>query len=217
MTYANGETVNPISSTNGSPVHTESGCSGGGTSGTLRNDDTDDGCKWFVLRDLSRANAKMPGYKILEEKGIRFFTPMHTVVKEKDGRKMRVREPIMKTLLFAFSTKEILDTVTLKHRTLQFRYVYGRKITDPMVVPKAEMERFIHAVEASKSEPVYYSIDEVTPDMYGKQVHIVGGHYDGYTGRLLRMKGSKVKRLIVELRGLFIAGVEIDAEYIRFV
>ena len=217
MICDSGETANPISSTNSSPVHTESGCSSNGTGSTVRNDDTDDGCKWFVLRDLSRANAKMPGYKILEEEGVRFFTPMHTVVKEKDGRKIRIREPIMKTLLFAFSTKEILNIVTLKYRTLQFRYVYGRKISDPMVVPKAEMERFIRAVESSKSEPVYYSIDEITPDKYGKEVRIAGGKLDGYTGRLLHMKGSKVKRLIVELKGLFIAGVEIEAEYLSFV
>lgn len=34
---------------------------------------TDD---WFVLRDLTRPNAKRPAYRLLEEKGIEIFTPM---------------------------------------------------------------------------------------------------------------------------------------------
>ena len=32
---------------------------------------TDD---WFVLRDLTRPNAKRPAYRLLEEKGIVIFT-----------------------------------------------------------------------------------------------------------------------------------------------
>lgn len=32
---------------------------------------TDD---WFVLRDLTRPNAKRPAYRLLEEKGIEIFT-----------------------------------------------------------------------------------------------------------------------------------------------
>nr|WP_172618142.1 hypothetical protein [Parabacteroides distasonis] len=31
---------------------------------------------WFVLRDLTRPNAKRPAYRLLEEKGIEVFTPM---------------------------------------------------------------------------------------------------------------------------------------------
>ena len=29
---------------------------------------------WFVLRDLTRPNAKRPAYRLLEEKGIEVFT-----------------------------------------------------------------------------------------------------------------------------------------------
>ena len=44
---------------------------------------------------------------------------------------------------------------------------------------------------------------------------IVGGRLDGYEGRLKTTRGSRVKRLIVELPGLLAAGVEVDAQYIR--
>ena len=36
-----------------------------------------------------------------------------------------------------------------------------------------------------------------------------------YEGRLLSIRGSRVKRLIVEIPGLLVAAVEVDPEYIR--
>ena len=32
--------------------------------------------KWYVMRDLKRANAKHPAYKILGEMNMKIFTPM---------------------------------------------------------------------------------------------------------------------------------------------
>ncbi len=180
-------------------------------------DKTPDKNLWFVLRDLSRPNANIPGYKLLEKEEIKFFTPMHFVIKKKNGKNTRIKEPVLRSLVFAYSRKELLDTLTRKYQTLQFRYMYGHSINDPMIVPKDEMDRFIHAIESSYSEPIYYSMEDITADKYGKEVRIIGGNLDGYTGRLLRMRGSKVKRLLVELKGLFVAGVEVDAEYIQFV
>lgn len=180
-------------------------------------DKTPDINRWFVLRDLSRPNAKIPGYKLLEKEKIRVFTPMHFVIKKKGNKNTRIKEPVLRSLVFAYTRKEILDALTRKYQVLQFRYMYGHSINDPMIVPKNDMDRFIHAVESSYSEPIYYSMKDITPDKYGKEVRIIGGNLDGYTGRLLRAQGSKVKRLLVELKGLFVAGVEVDAEYIQFV
>lgn len=187
------------------------------TAPSASGDVTSDASLWYVLRDLTRYNAKMPGYKLLEKEGIKSFTPMHSVLRNKDGRNIRVREPVVRSLVFAYSSKEILDTLTGMYPTLQFRYVYGKSINDPMIVPKKDMDRFIRAVESSTNEPVYYSPEEIPPDKYGREVRIIGGDLDGYTGRLLRMQGSKVKRLIVELPGFFAAGVEVRPEYIRFI
>ncbi len=175
------------------------------------------GVRWYVLRDLTRANAGMPGYRLLERERVRYFTPMHYVIRRRGGGSARVLEPVVRSLVFACSDRETLYPLTLRYRTLQFRYVYGRTADDPMTVPSGEMERFIRAVESSYGEPVYYSPEEITPDKYGREVRIIGGRLDGYTGRLLRMRGSRVKRLIVELPGFFAAGIEVQPEYIRFV
>ena len=50
--------------------------------------------------------------------------------------------------------------------------------------------------------------------MYGNQVRIVGGPLDTFDGKLLKLRGSKKKYLIVELKGLLSVGVEVSPEYI---
>ena len=121
---------------------------------------------WFVLRDLTRPNAKRPAYRLLKEKGIEVFTPM--------------------------------------------RGGYRK----PMTGGHAEMNRFIRAVHSDDS-PRYFLVEELTPAMYGRMIRIEGGPLDGYEGRLLSIRGSRVKRLIVEIPGLLVAAVEVDPEYIR--
>lgn len=58
---------------------------------------------------------------------------------------------------------------------------------------------------------------ELTSEMYNKKIRIIGGKLNGYEGNLLTVRGSKTKRLLVELPGLLAAGVEVSPEYIIFI
>lgn len=78
------------------------------------------------------------------------------------------------------------------------------------------MERFIRAVN-STDKPKYFLPGELTPDMCGRKVRIIGGPLSGYEGNLLKIRGSHIRRLIVELPNLLTAGVEVAPEYIQFV
>ena len=84
-----------------------------------------------------------------------------------------------------------------------------------MTVPDTDMERFILAVCIAES-PRYYTPEEVTPTMCRRKVRIVGSPLDGYVGYLLTIRGSKVRRLLVEVKGLLAVGVEVTPEYIQF-
>lgn len=85
-----------------------------------------------------------------------------------------------------------------------------------MTVADADMQRFIHAVSVSES-PKYYLPEEITPAMYGRKIHIVGGPLNGYEGSLITVRGSKIKRLLVELKGFLAVGVEVNPEYIQLI
>lgn len=171
--------------------------------------------QWFVMRDLKRTNAKQPAYRLLAEQQVEVFTPMKWTLVTSKGKKVRKEVPFLQDLVFVHDTREKIDPIVAKCPTLQYRFL-RKTYRKPMTVPTSEMERFIHAVSSSES-PRYYLPEEITPEMYSRKIRIVGGPLDGYEGCLLTMRGSKVKRLLVELPNLLTAGVEVSPEYIQLV
>lgn len=172
--------------------------------------------RWFVMRDLKRRHSLRRAYQELMERGFEVFTPMRETVTVKKGVKVRKEEPIIADLLFVRSAKGPLDKVVANISTLQYRYRLGHSVNDPTVVRDDDMERFINAVRNSKN-PRYYLPEEIRSEMYGKEIRVVGGPFDGYTGRLLSLRGSKTKRLLVELPGFITAAVEVCPDYIQLV
>lgn len=168
------------------------------------------------MRDLKRPNALTPAYKLLSDKGLEVFTPMKWQLSSKNGKRIRRQVPFMQDLLFVYDSKSCIDEFVERTPTLQYRYLKGQGYQKPMTVPTKDMERFIRAVQSSDN-PKYFMPNELSANMLGKQVRIVGGLLDGYEGKILKMRGSKVKRLLVGLPGLMMAGVEVAPEYIEFV
>lgn len=167
------------------------------------------------LRDLKRRHAKLPAYKLFENLKVRYFTPMVHRLVVVNGKRVDQEVPFMQDLLFVKDTRVHLDLIVESNPKLQYRYKIGVQHT-PIIVPTADMERFIYAVESSEN-PKFYALNEVTPDMVNRKIRIIGGKLDGYTGTLLTTRGSKVKRLLVELPSLLAASVEVEAEYIQLV
>lgn len=173
----------------------------------------EDARQWFVMRDLKRRNAKLPAYKMFRELSVECFTPMVRRLETVRGKRISMEVPFMQDLLFVKETRERLDPIVESTPTLQYRFIFGVQHT-PMVVRTQDMERFIHAVESTES-PQYYQPSEVTTDMFHRKIRIIGGLLDGYEGHLLTVRGSKVKRLLVELPHLLVASVEVEPEYIQ--
>lgn len=170
--------------------------------------------QWFVLRDLKRPNAKQPAYKQLGEEGIEVFTPMKWHLAVKQGKKVREEIPFIPDLLFVHDKRENLDLIVEKTPTLQYRYMRGKAYCEPLTVDEDDMQRFMLATRAVEA-PCYYLPQEITKKMYGRKVRIVGGPLNGYEGCLLTTRGSKVKRLVVELPKLLFVSVEVSPEYIE--
>ena len=151
---------------------------------------------WYVMRDLKRPNAKLPAYKQLSDE--------------------HLEVPFMQDLLFIHDTREVLDLFVRKIPTLQYRYQKGGGYCQPMMVADLDMERFIRAVRGSEN-PKYYLPEEISDTMYGRMIRIIGGPFEGYEGRLLTTRGSKVKRLLVELPNFFSVGVEVNPDLIEII
>ena len=175
--------------------------------------DENDRSQWFVMRDLKRRNAKLPAYELFKSFGIKVFTPMVWKLMVRHGKRCREEVPFMQDLLFVHDTRMAVDPIVEKYDTVQYRYVRGGYKV-PMTVRDNDMQRFIHAVESTEN-PRYYTPEEISSDMIGRKVRIVGGPLDGYEGCLQKMQGARVKRLFVELPNLLAAAVEVNPEYIQ--
>ena len=171
---------------------------------------------WYVMRDLKRPNAKLPAYKQLSDEHLEVFTPMQWRLKLKNGKRIREEVPFMQDLLFIHDTREVLDLFVRKIPTLQYRYQKGGGYCQPMIVSDLDMERFIRAVRGSEN-PKYYLPEEISDTIYGRMIRIIGGPFEGYEGRLLTTRGSKVKRLLVELPNFFSVGVEVNPDLIEII
>ncbi len=176
---------------------------------------TRDERQWFALRDLKRWNAKLPAYRLFQQLEIEYFTPMVHRLVNIHGKRENLEIPFMQDLLFVKETREKLDPIVDSTPTLQYRYIRGAQHT-PMVIRTADMERFIYAVQ-SLGRPQYYRPDEITADMRNRKIRIIGGRLDGFEGYLLTVRGSKVKRLLVELPNFLAASVEVQPEYIQLI
>ena len=174
-----------------------------------------DQAQWFVMRDLKRANAKTPAYKYLDSLGIEVFVPMRWEVTIDKGKRSRRQVPVVRDLLFVHEKRDVLDPIVDRTDTLQYRWL-RHTFREPMTVSDAEMQRFIGAVGATES-PKFYLPEEITPQMYGRKIRIVGGPLDGYEGSLVTTRGSRVKRLLVTLEMHLAVAVEVNPEYIQLI
>ena len=174
--------------------------------------------RWYVLRDLARPNAKNPAYKQLQampELAGCVFVPLKQQVFMELGKRVVRFVPYMPDLVFVHKSKEELDPIVRKIELLQYRYVRGGKQYEALRVRHKEFEKFREAVEQTDNVE-YFSYDEVSPRIYGKQIRIIGGRLNGFEGRLMSKKGSKYKRLLIDLQACNLsAAIQVESEYIQ--
>lgn len=79
-----------------------------------------------------------------------------------------------------------------------------------MTVRDAEMNNFIKAVEGAK-DVIYHNADELNSISIGQTVKINGGPLDGVEGRIVNVRGSHKKRIVVSIPNFIAAVVEVTS------
>ena len=174
--------------------------------------------RWYVLRDLARPNAKNPAYKQLqampEMEGC-VFIPLKQRVFTEFGKRVVRLVPYMYDLVFVHKSKEELDPIIDRLPLLQYRYVRGGKQYEALSVRHKDFERFRRAIEQTDNVE-YFSYDEVSPRIYGNQIRIIGGRLNGFEGRLMSKRGSKYKRMLIDLPECNLsAAILVELDYIQ--
>ena len=171
-----------------------------------------------VLRDLAPPNAKRPAYKQLQampEMKDCVFIPMKQRIFREFGKCVVRFIPYMPDLVFVHKSKEELDPIVHNMELLQYRYVRGGKQFEAMSVRAEDFKKFKDAVEQTDNVE-YYSYEEVSPRIYGKQIRIIGGRLNGFEGRLMSKRGSKFKRLLIDLKECNrAAAIQVESDFIQ--
>lgn len=166
--------------------------------------------KWYVLRDLRRGNVKKRGYHLLKQRKIDVFSPINIVWSIRNGKKRKESKFAIPDLLIVHSTEEELSKYVTFANKLQFRFLRGGWMKK-MVVSDTEMKEFIQAANGASSI-TYYSVEEYSPENIGNEITIKGGPFNGESGKLLSVRGTKNKQIVVRLSNLFVAVIELEAE-----
>jgi transcription antitermination factor NusG len=172
---------------------------------------------WYVL---FAANGKAVKIKpCLEEASIEYFFPVYYKDRKIKGseRHERISVPLLGNLIFAKSSKNILDPV-LKEVKLKLAIssdLYYRDFSDKriIIIPENQMRNFIAVAGNTKEQIMYLSNDEVNIRQ-GTKVRITGGVFTGIEGIFMRIKGDK--RLVVSIPNLFsVATAYIPSCYVQ--
>lgn len=169
------------------------------------------------MRDLKRPNAMMPAWRQLTEEGFEVFTPFETKIVVKNGKRVKETVPVIRDLLFVRSSRNLLDPTVQRTDTLQYQYKKGGAYCEALTVPAQEMEQFMRFADSGEKVK-YYRPDEITPGMLGAHVRILAdGPLYGAEGRLRSLRGSKKRRVVVELTGLLAVEAEIHPDFIELI
>ena len=162
--------------------------------------------QWFVLRATYGRTEKAHDY--LQAKNIETYLPMHYVIKEIDGKRKLVHEPLLPNIIFAYMTREkTYEFVKEPSITAKWLKYYTDKTkpiepetgkNPPVTIPYNEMINFIKLTSVN-SEHIMVLPPERCHFKKDELVRIIDGPFVGVMGKVGRASGQQ--RVFVELQG----------------
>lgn len=163
--------------------------------------------QWFVLRaTYGRTNQALDA---LRAKNVETYLPMHYVIKEIDGKRKLIQEPLLPNIIFARMTRQKThDFVKAPASIAKWLKYYTDKIkpverstgkNPPVTIPDNEMINFIRLTSVN-SEHIMVLPPERCHFKSGDLVRIIEGAFTGIIGRVARAAGQQ--RVVVEIEGL---------------
>lgn len=163
--------------------------------------------QWFVLRATYGRTEKALG--ALQTANVETYLPMHYVIKEIDGKRKFVHEPLLPNIIFARMTRQKThDFVKEPAATAKWLKYYTDKTkpverstgkNPPVTIPDNEMLNFIRLTSVN-SEHIMVLPPERCHFKSGDLVRIIEGPFTGVVGRVARAAGQQ--RVVVEIEGL---------------
>ncbi len=146
----------------------------------------------------------------LDARGIENFLPMVKESTVRFGRKHEILKPAVHNLLFVKTDLAQLNDIKLSLKYLHNKLTTTQKgISAPIIVPKEQMEMFIHAMTTLADKITFIDLSTTTLAK-GTLVRILSGDFKGFEGELEKVKGKRSRTVHVVLQG--IAGFTCEVE-----
>lgn len=163
---------------------------------------------WYAMKASYGKSVKAK--EVLDSMSIDNYIPMCHKEVIINRRKRIVEVPVISGLIFIKADLQQLESAK---RNIQFLHNMLTKnpesseILNPIIVPEREMNQFMNIVKSQSS--VKYVDTEVNPLVKGSRVRIIAGEFEGYEGVLMKIKGARSRKVIVNISG--IVAIELDA------
>ena len=178
--------------------------------------------EWFVLRVTYNRTQKV--CDLISTANVQSYIPMHYVIKKEIGKKKRILQPLLPNLFFVYATREAVNSIIKKKgdetSILKFYLDKTKPLEEngkhpPLTIPFTTMTNFIKAT-STKNEHVRIVSSEQCHYKSGDIVKVIGGEFEGVTGKVARIAGQQ--RVVVEISGLcLVATAYIPTDFIEFI
>lgn len=153
----------------------------------------------------------------LNKQNIENFIPMRYELKERNGKRERVLIPAVSNLIFVYCDKETLTRFKSRFTYLQYIMQKVDSHRDIITIPDRQMREFIKVARKYEEDLIYYRPEEINLKK-GTKVRVHGGRYDGLEGVLLKVKGKRSKRILIDIPNVItIAAAYIEPELIEVI
>ena len=163
--------------------------------------------QWFVLRATYGRTEK--ALEILQAANVETYLPMHYVVKEINGKRKLVQEPLLPNIIFARMTRkkthEFVKEPALTAKWIKY-YINKTKPIEketgknpPVIISDNDMLNFIKLTSVN-SEHIMVLPPERCHFKSGDLVRVIDGAFTGVVGRVGRAAGQQ--RVFIILEGM---------------
>lgn len=162
------------------------------------------GYEWFVLR--ATYGREILACNIIRKNGGSAYVALHRTIKEINGHRRKVVEPLVHQFVFVYATPAQAETLVKDTPELAFLTYYynhfaigSNGYNPPLTVPFHQMENFIRVTSVDDEH-----VQSINPDLIkyktGDMVRVNSGKFEGVVGRVARI--NRQNRVVVELSGI---------------
>lgn len=153
--------------------------------------------EWFAMRVTYHWELEVQ--RLLDKRGVESYIPMKYEKSAKTGRKRLV--PVIHNLIFVHTTASRIQELKSPACIPQLQYMMDQRLGRKITVPDKQMRLFIAVTGIYDESLRFFGPSEINFTK-AQKVRITGGIFEGCEGVFVKVKGSRSKKVVVEIQGV---------------